>query len=597
MTAERQNGGEAGATQARTRGPRKPKPGRSLAELRPDIAALWHPTANGEVTPRDVGYGSKQKFTWLSNTCAFPDHHWTATVEKMAKMTGKCLYCTNQRVLVGFNDLAVTHPHLVEEWDYERNGDDLPTKFVGGSNARVHWVCAEGHRWPAVIEKRAVVGVGCQKCAAARNGLTSRIPKPGRSLSEARPDLAAQLHPTANGELTASDIAVSANYDVEWLGLCGHQYEASPSRRSRGRGCPYCAGRRVLVGFNDLASQAPAAAALWHPTRNDGLTPLDVTVGSQKKAHWLCPEGHETEAVIASRAKSPSGGCGDCAVAKRGLSRSRPKAGRSLADLFPEVAAEWHPTKNWTSDPHEVHPGANREAIWLGACGHEWPDAVALRTRRATGCEICTGHAVRAGFNDLATTHPHLVLEWHPANSIQATNVAAGSHEVVEWKCSNCAREWRARIKDRAKRGDGCSRCNNVSSSASERRLFEAVGTWLELAEHGRRFDWAKFGTARISADISGTYNGRSIVIEYDGSYWHRDTAERDIKKTRAFIAAGYTVVRVREGKLGLLPTSDGLVQLQFPGVQGTDESTKAAFANLSMKVRLALDTELTGEA
>lgn len=146
-------------------------------------------------------------------------------------------------------------------------------------------------------------------------------------------------------------------------------------------------------------------------------------------------------------------------------------------------------------------------------------------------------------------------------------------------------------VRDRTRRASGCSRCTNTHTSHSERRLFEAVSHWLDDAEQGKRFDWARFGPARISADISGKYQGRPVVIEYDGQFWHRDSTERDARKTALFIEAGYLVVRVREGKLHKLPDQRGLIQLDFESVSGTDESTRRAFGALSERVRLAVVT------
>ena len=89
----------------------------------------------------------------------------------------------------------------------------------------------------------------------------------------------------------------------------------------RGSGCPYCAGRRALPGFNDLATVCPDIAAQWHPTLNGGLTPEMVTAGSRKKVWWQCPEGHVWRAVIYARAGEQRSGCPVCAGTAR---RRRP---------------------------------------------------------------------------------------------------------------------------------------------------------------------------------------------------------------------------------------------------------------------------------
>ena len=60
----------------------------------------------------------------------------------------------------------------------------------------------------------------------------------------------------------------------------------------RGSGCPYCAGRKVLPGFNDLETLCPGVAAQWHPSLNGALTPEMVTPGSSKKVWWQCSMGH-----------------------------------------------------------------------------------------------------------------------------------------------------------------------------------------------------------------------------------------------------------------------------------------------------------------
>ena len=81
----------------------------------------------------------------------------------------------------------------------------------------------------------------------------------------------------------------------------------------RGDGCPYCANRKVLPGFNDLATAAPLVAKQWHETLNGALTPEMVTAGSHKKAWWQCSYGHVWKATIYSRAGVQQCGCPVCA--------------------------------------------------------------------------------------------------------------------------------------------------------------------------------------------------------------------------------------------------------------------------------------------
>ena len=99
-----------------------------------------------------------------------------------------------------------------------------------------------------------------------------------------------------------------------WLCERGHPYQAVvAARTTHGSGCPYCAGRRVLAGFNDLATTVPRVAAQWHPTLNGGLTPEMVTAGSRKKVWWQCSEGHVWKAAVYARAGAQKSGCPVCA--------------------------------------------------------------------------------------------------------------------------------------------------------------------------------------------------------------------------------------------------------------------------------------------
>ena len=93
------------------------------------------------------------------------------------------------------------------------------------------------------------------------------------------------------------------------------EWSATVKARSSGRGCPVCAGRAVLVGWNDLATIKPTLALeLVDPSLAE-----TVTAGSGKKLRWFC-DG--TEEVAHPRyewsttvAKRSSGhGCPVCAV-------------------------------------------------------------------------------------------------------------------------------------------------------------------------------------------------------------------------------------------------------------------------------------------
>lgn len=273
-----------------------------LASQRPDLAAQWHPMKNGSVRPDRLLLGSHYKAWWI---CA-KGHEWQAVVKSRTNGCG-CPVCANRSLVAGENDLAVKHPELAQQWNAARNGTLTPRDLVAGSHRKVWWKCAKGHEWQASVVSR-VHGAGCPVCAGkmivpGENDLASRFP-----------DIAAQWHPEKNAGQTPDRLSPYSNCKVWWRCELGHAYQAMiAARTSNGSGCPYCAGKKVLLGFNDLATTEPLVAKQWHPTLNGTLTPKMVTAGSHKKVWWQCPDGHVWKAVIHSRAGPQKCGCPVCA--------------------------------------------------------------------------------------------------------------------------------------------------------------------------------------------------------------------------------------------------------------------------------------------
>ncbi|MBV9452550.1 MAG: DEAD/DEAH box helicase family protein [Rubrobacter sp.] len=159
--------------------------------------------------------------------------------------------------------------------------------------------------------------------------------------------------------------------------------EKHRSRSYGGRGCPYCARQQVSV-TNSLAALYPELAAQWHPTKNENLTPEQIIAGSKREAWWLCSEGpdHEWEAPVGER--TGGNGCPYCRALRVSVTNS-------LASLHPELAKQWHPTKNGDLFPEQVVAGSHQKVWWQCPKGldHEWEASVVKRTRGGRGCPLC----------------------------------------------------------------------------------------------------------------------------------------------------------------------------------------------------------------
>lgn len=56
---------------------------------------------------------------------------------------------------------------ILDEWDYEKNGDLKPTDCIGGAR-KVWWKCPEGHSYCSSMNNRASKHQGCPICARKR---------------------------------------------------------------------------------------------------------------------------------------------------------------------------------------------------------------------------------------------------------------------------------------------------------------------------------------------------------------------------------------------------------------------------------------------
>jgi hypothetical protein len=317
--------------------------------------------------------------------------------------------------------LSVSHPELAamaHGWD--------PSQYSAGMNIKVEWKCDLGHITQSLITTRVVTQF-CTICSGRH------VLKGFNDLATKFPDIASE----ADG-WDPTTVTPGSGQKRDWLCPSGHSYSAKVANRvSLNSGCPYCSGRHVLKGFNDLATKFPDIAS-----EADGWDPTTVTFGSGTRVQWKCANDHQWIATVNARTSSSSG-CAICGGKQvlRGFN--------DLATTHPELAAE---ADGW--DPTTVIAGSHQKLKWTCADGHSWLTSVKSRSR-GSNCPICSGNQTLSGFNDLATTHPELAAE---ADGWDPTTVIAGNGVKRNWVCS-AGHRWKATIASR-KRGSGCPVCS-----------------------------------------------------------------------------------------------------------------------------------------
>jgi hypothetical protein len=217
-------------------------------------------------------------------------------------------------------------------------------------------------------------------------------------------------------------------------------------RRARELRLAVRTSRNWVAGYPNLVAE-------WHPTRNIDLFPDEVSFGSHRRIWWQCPKGPDHEWVATPNKRTGSNrGCPFCAGQQVSITNS-------LATIDPNLAREWHPTRNGKLTAGDV-TSASQRAVWWRCSkdeDHEWRCAPADRF----GCPLCSGKRTDPKRN-LAAVHPELVREWDRAlnGDLAPEDVLPGSKRRVWWRCSkDPSHLWLAQIKHRARRGQGCPTC------------------------------------------------------------------------------------------------------------------------------------------
>lgn len=549
-----------------------------LQTLFPEIAKQWNYIRNYPLLPSQIKPKSNKKVWWICEK----GHEYETAVQYRTR-GDNCPYCSNHKVLAGFNDLLTINPQLASEWHPSKNGELKPNMVTPNGDVEIWWKCSVcGNEWKTSLNRRR----GCPRCSAKRmtsfpeqaiyfyvkkayedainrykyhdyeldvfipsintaieydgsfyhksykvikkdkikdeicknDGIRlirfrdSNLPATGyaetitcadtyrngefekalqelltmlnsncvldislnrdwkeieeknkhyfigNSLVDLFPEIAKQWHFEKNGSLKPQNFTRGSNRKVWWICDKGHEWEATIGSRTQGTGCPYCSGHRVIKGINDLLTLRPDIAVEWNYEKNAPLTPDQVTAYSNKRVWWKCDRcQHEWQTSASNRDRQ---NCKACNAKTAGRKRTAEAVGRNnLAQKRPDIAKQWHPTKNGNLRPSDVSSGTGRQIWWTCEKGHEWQSSVLNRVKDNLGCPYCGNQKVLVGYNDFPTRFPEIAMEWHHEKNcgLIPENFVSGSGKKVWWKCKD-GHEWKAEIRARV-RGNGCPEC------------------------------------------------------------------------------------------------------------------------------------------
>ncbi len=256
-----------------------------LKTMCPSLAEEW--STKNKIKLTQVSVGSHKKVLWHGK-CG---HEWTAVIKNRVRGAG-CPYCSHNIVLPGFNDLASRFPNLAAEWS-ERNYPLRPNMVTAFKNKKVWWKCSLGHEWHTLISTRAG-GSQCPYCSGIK------LLKGFNDLTTTHPAIAAEWS-ELNYPLLPDQVNEKSTKNVWWkCRVCGNEWKAVINARVEGVSCPVCAERKVLKGYNDLATTDAELCKEWDYEKNN-VEPTEISRNSHNRAWWLCKYGHSWNAKICER--------------------------------------------------------------------------------------------------------------------------------------------------------------------------------------------------------------------------------------------------------------------------------------------------------
>jgi rubrerythrin len=287
----------------------------------------------------------------------------------------------------------------------------------------------------------------------------------------------------------------------------------------------------LLVVYPEIASE-------WD-YKNNELGPEKFTPYSNKKAYWICNNCSESWFTFISGRTKEKSGCPYCS------GRFATKTNNLLVK-YPEIASEWD-YKNNELGPEAFTPNSNKKAHWIcSKCNNVWETMINIRTgTNKSGCPYCN-NIYPTKDNNLLVKYPEIASEWdYKNNELGPEAFLPNSRKNAYWVCNELGHFWKARIESRLR--NGCPYCKLTPRSRDEIYLLFELKKFFDVSEEDHKVQLDKV------YDVDIKLKKEKVIIEYDGAYWHKDRAEKDLVKTKKLTQAGWTVIRVREKPLKIV--------------------------------------------
>lgn len=322
------------------------------------------------------------------------------------------------------------YPQFYEELVFSELQDDInPEELLCNDKREYLWQCKNGHQWKQVLKNRTRRGGSfCQYCLG-------KLPYPGESdLATLYPEISQEWDYDKNGD-TPIGTATHSKHKKWWICPQGHSYDMRIINRTKGsQNCPYCSGKRVLSGFNDVATTRPDIIKFWDYTKNS-ITPHEITEKSTKKVWFSCGiPGHSWEGTLSKLGRGKTVKCQVCTgkVVIPGINDLKSQFPKTAQQLVDDI------------DPSTIYMFSSKKYNWICENGHIRKTKCSYITRDGAGfCYECETQkkepkkifnlktdSIEAKFPDIAQR-----FDIDKNCGVRPEDVFYGSTRIMWWKC------------------------------------------------------------------------------------------------------------------------------------------------------------------
>jgi DNA-directed RNA polymerase subunit RPC12/RpoP len=411
---------------------------RTLFDSRPELVPEW--SENNTSTMSELLCNSSKSVLWVCPKCC---GEYSARISDREKGDDTCPYCSDRKLLPGYNSIEDKMPELIPEWS--KKNRTKPNKHTCSSIRDVIWECSKckgEYKYPIIWKIK--YGDTCPYCS------NEAILVGYNTIADKKPWLVKEW--SEKNEKGPKEYIYCTETKVIWnCSTCHGEYTARIIDREEWEtSCPYCSNKEPLVGYNTVTDKKPWLVNEWNEKNEKG--PTEYVYRSGKMVTWTCSTcSGEYRARIIDR-KEGDNRCPYC-------TNKEPLVGyNTITDKKPWLVNEWN-EKNEKGPTEYVYRSGKMVTWTCSTCSGEYRARIIDRKEGDNRCPYCTNKEPLVGYNTIADKKPELISEWSEKNGIRPTECVYSPLKKIVWKCSSCKGEYTTRIIDREKEDQSCPYC------------------------------------------------------------------------------------------------------------------------------------------